>query len=140
MLYQISLKIRYICKKIKNIYVYIYIYIQFFFQLITPAEQQHVMEAIEDNTEKLALLQKTLALYFRQQQRDQAKKDLIKKQKEEEYFRKIKEGSRPTPPSQLDLEDSHRRSLINDLKDNSDEILKPAVKFLTNIQGNTLTI
>lgn len=95
------------------------------------------MGIIEDQSEKLNLLEKTEEIDARRKKKNAAMDELLKKEKEKAEIEKLKQGSMLTSSSQLDQEDSHRRSLIHELQQNSNDSQKPIVKVLTNIQGIT---
>lgn len=57
-------------------------------------------------------------------------------EKNEEHVQNIIDGCQPSSQYIFEKEEAHRRSLIKDLE-NSHEIIKPAVKVLSSLQGNS---
>lgn len=103
-------------------------------QNLNAIEQQHISTCIEENTEKLDLLEKTLAL---EQKQNSRLEDMIKqkeKEREQAMRQQLYEGSSPTTTSILNLEDAQRKGLMDALiRDSTPNA--PVVKVLNNIQG-----
>ena len=99
-----------------------------------PNEHQNIMTFIEENTERLVLLEKTLILEEKQKRRLQ---DLsLEKHKETEEARRMQlyEGN-PASIAILDEEDTQRKLLVDSMVRNSTTSNGPVVKVLTNVQG-----
>lgn len=97
-------------------------------------EQQNIMKSIEENTERLDLLQKTLAVEEKQKKRLLEVSNNKKKELEESNQKKLYEVNCATT-SILDQEDSHRKELVENMVQNSAPSLTPVVKVMTNVQG-----
>ena len=104
---------------------------------MTLREKQNVMESIEDCSERLDLLEKTLAVEEKQKKR---KLDLAiqKKREDEESSKEQLHQIPPTTQSLLDQEVSHRKSLVDAMVRESSPSNAPVVKVLSNITGNKL--
>lgn len=96
------------------------------------------MLGIEENTEKLDLLEKTKALELRQKKRVYDMDALVAKEKEAEKERDLLDGKiTAASASILDQEDAHRNMLVHNMnvQANANDNLKPVVKVLNNVQG-----
>ena len=96
-------------------------------------EQQNVMEIIAENSEKLDLLEKTLALEDRQKKR--ILEHNIQKQKEAELNNQSKLYDGDCATSLLDQEEAIRKELVDTMIQTSTPSTGPIVKVLTNVQG-----
>ena len=99
-------------------------------------EQQNIMKCIEENSERLDLLQKTLSLEEKQKKR---LLDLtIQKEMEIESANQLKlyDGATATSNSILDQEDTIRKQLAESMNQSSTTALTPVVRVLNNVQGN----
>ena len=99
-------------------------------------EQQNIMKCIEENSERLDLLQKTLSLEEKQKKR---MLDLtIQKEMEIESANQLKlyDGATATSNSILDQEDTIRKQLAESMNQSSTTALTPVVRVLNNVQGN----
>lgn len=107
-----------------------------YFQNLTLLEQQSIMQSIEENSERLDLLQKTLEV--EQSQKKRLLNESVRKTKEQEEENRLKlfAGSTSTPPSTLNHEEAHSKELVDAMVQNSSPSLAPVVKVLTNVQGN----
>ena len=97
------------------------------------------MKCIEENTERLDLLQKTLLLEEKQKKR---LLDLSLEKKNEIVagnLQKLYEGNNSTNISNttniLDREEAQAKELVNYMVQNSTPSIAPVVKVLTNVQG-----
>ena len=97
-------------------------------------EHQNIMQSIEENTERLDLLQKSLAVEQKQKQRLFELSNNKKKELEEANRKRLYEVNCATT-SILDQEDSHRKELVENMVQNSATSLTPVVKVMTNVQG-----
>ena len=100
-------------------------------------EQQNIMQFIEENTERIELLEKNVALEQRQRQR---KLDIsIQKQKDLEEARSLAlyEGTFNSSTSVLEQEEAVRKELVDAMVSttSSSPSNGPVVKVLTNVQG-----
>lgn len=97
--------------------------------------QQNIMKCIEENSERLDLLQKTLSL--EEKQRKRLLDITLQKQKEIESANQMKlyDGSTATNNSLLDQEDSLRKELADSMNQTSTPALTPVVRVLNNVQG-----
>ena len=93
------------------------------------------MASIEENTERLDLLQRTLSVEEKQKKRLQDLTTLEKKENEQAQRLKMYEGFTSTN-STLDQEEAHRKELVDDMIKHSTPSNTPTVKVLTNLQGN----
>ena len=89
---------------------------------------------IEENTEKLDLLEKTLLIEEKQKKRLQGIMSQNEKEKEEAARIQLFEGNNATTMSMLDQEESQRKELMDGLIRNSTPNA-PVVKVLNSIQG-----
>lgn len=105
---------------------------------MTPIQHQNIMVLIEENTERLDLLQKTLAVEIKQSKRLQDIKVQMQKDIAETQRKRLYEGysASTTTASILDQEDAERRQLLEELAKNSTSSDAPTVKVLNNVQGN----
>lgn len=93
-------------------------------------------KCIEENTERLDLLTKTLLVEERQKKRLQELSMKEQKESEEANRRQLFEGTNPnTPPSILDQEEANRKELMTEMIRHSSPSDGPAIKVLNNIQG-----
>lgn len=104
---------------------------------MNPKELHHISTCIEENTEKLDLLERTLAVEEKQKKRFEQMIKEKEKEKEEALRRQLYEGSTASMSSSsiLDKEDDQRKALMDALVRESSSNA-PVVKVLTNIQGN----
>lgn len=94
-------------------------------------------ESIEENTERLDLLQKTVLLEEKQKKR---LRDLaIQKEKEVEEANRRKLYEASTPSSVLDHEERQRKELVDEMVQNSTPSLTPVVKVMSNMQGISIS-
>lgn len=105
---------------------------------MNPIEHQSVMVCIEENTERLDLLQKTLEVEERQRKRLEDIKIKMENDFEETQRRSLYEGytTCTTAASIMDQEDADRRQLMEEMVRHSTPSNAPTVKVLTNVQGN----
>ena len=123
--------------KMYYISISIYVYNNFQtlnFQNITPIEQQNIMASIEENTERLDLMQKTLAIEEKQKKRVQ--EAIIQKQKQIEEANRMQlyEGN-TNINSILTQEEAHRKQLVDVMMNNANPSIAPIVKVVNNVQG-----
>ena len=90
------------------------------------------MKCIEENYERLDLLEKTLALEEKQNKRLLDINIQEEKEMEEENIVKLYTTTINTP---LDEEDSARKELVESMAQNSTPALSPIIRNLTNVQG-----
>lgn len=93
------------------------------------------MKLIEENSEKLELLQKAVSLEMKQKNRLTA--DAVQKQKETEKNKltELYAGNSPSTSNALDFEDNQRRELVQSMVENSTQSNAPIVKCVSNMQG-----
>lgn len=95
------------------------------------------MQSIEENSERLTLLQKTLSVEHRQKKRLLDISIQKERQLEQANTAKLLEGytNCTTTDSILDQEDALRKTLVDAMVKNSTPSDAPTVKVLTNMQG-----
>lgn len=93
------------------------------------------MKSIEENTEKLDLLERTLTLENNQKKRLQA--IALKKQQEldESNRRDLFEGHTTSTAALLNQEESHRKELMDTMIRESTSSNSTVVKVLTSVNG-----
>lgn len=96
------------------------------------------MQLLEENTERLDLLERTLVL--EQRQRKRLLDVSVQKQKEIEQANRVQlyQGTNSTTNSILNQEEAQRKELVDAMVQNSPPIMTPVVKVLTNLQGITI--
>lgn len=101
-------------------------------------EQQHLTETIQENTERLNLLEKSLALEEKQMKRVMELSIQKKKDMEDADRKKLlqENSNNSNVSSILDLEDIQRKELVDTMVKTSTPSNGPVVKVLTNVQGN----
>lgn len=97
------------------------------------------MKCIEEYTERLDLLERTLAV--EEKRRKRLLELSLAQQKEREKAQRLEliEGN-PTSNSLLNQEDTQRKQLVDNMVQNSSPSNGPIVKVLTNVQGNVLIL
>ena len=98
-------------------------------------EKQNIMECIAENSERIDLFEKTVALEQRQKKRMM---DLsIQKQKELDQANSLAlyEGTFNSSTSVLEQEEAVRKELVEAMVHSSTPSNGPVVKVLTNVQG-----
>ena len=98
----------------------------------------NVMKTIEENTERLDLLQRTLLLEERQNKRLIELSTQKEKEIENDQRKQMYEGytNSTTTISKLDQEEAQRKLLVDEMVKTSTPSNAPTVKVLTNLQGN----
>ena len=92
------------------------------------------MQSIEENTEQLDLLERTLLVEQKQKKRLEVIALQKQQQMEESNRRKMFEGKVTTTPTALDEEEAQRKDLVDTMiKDCTSN--SPVVKVLTNVHG-----
>ena len=102
---------------------------------MVPADYQNLMKCIEENTEKLDLLERTLMVEEKQKQRLQALALQKEKEIEESKRRQLFEAHTSTSAAMMDQEDAHRKELVDTMIKDSTPSNAPIVKVLTNVNG-----
>lgn len=90
---------------------------------------------ITDHSEKLDLLEKTLAIEERQNKRAHEQNAILDAKQEQERIKNMMDGNSSTMESVLEQEEKQRKQLVHDMNVNLTETTKPIVKVLTNLQG-----
>lgn len=93
------------------------------------------MDNIKDSSEKMDLLQKTADIDNRQKLRKKQMEEEVAKEKEKERDAALVLNQR-TSESILNREEAHRKLLVAEMIEKSNEAQGPVVKVLANIQGN----
>ena len=93
------------------------------------------MKSIEENTEKLDLLERTLQVEMKQKKRMEALNVQKNKEVEERNRQQLFEGQTSTPSTILDQEDANRKVLLDAMIRDSTPSNGPVVKVLTNVHG-----
>lgn len=114
----------------------IFNYFVFLFQNLTAFDLQSITLCIEENTEQLDLLQKTLEVEQRQKNRLLQISLQKERENENEKRKNLLDGTSTTTNSLLDQEDTTRKELVQAMVENSNQCNGPVVKVLTNLQGN----
>ena len=109
-------------------------------QNLSLIENQHLMQSIEENTECLDLLNKTLEVEERQKKRLLEISLKKKKELEEGQMKELFDGFNTTTTSILDQEDAHSKKLVEVMAQNTTPSNGPIVRVVTNVQGNLLFI
>ena len=97
------------------------------------------MKLIEENSEKLDLLEKTLIVEERQKQR--LAEVSVQNEKEQEIAKSAQlydENSNSASTASLEQEDRQRKEIVHSMVVNSTPSNAPMVKCMTNIQGNII--
>ena len=97
------------------------------------------MLLIEETTEKLDLLERTLIVENKQRNRLEALSLQKQKKNEEDDRKQLLDGHTTTPPAILDQEDAQRKVLVEAMIRESTPSNGPVVKVLTNVHGNKKT-
>lgn len=99
------------------------------------------MKSIEENTERLDLLQKTLEIEQRQQKRLMDLARQKQREKEEAERRKLFDATNTAAPTAatLDQDEVQSRQLIDEVAKTSPPNA-PVVRVLTNINGNFMIL
>ena len=94
------------------------------------------MKSIEENTEKLDLLERTVLV--EEKQKNRLKAIALEKEREiaQSKKRQLLEGHAPTSAAMLDEEDNNRRELLDAMNRDSNPSNGPVVKVLSNVHGN----
>lgn len=98
------------------------------------------MKSIEENTERMDLLEKTLEVEEKQKKRLLDLTLQKEKELEKAHQNKLFEGNYSTNASVLDEEENQRKQLIDAMVSNNSNTSSngPVVRVLTNIQGISL--
>ena len=101
---------------------------------LSPIQKNNIQKCIEENTERLDLLEKSLAVELRQKKR--LLDICVEKQRgeEESERQKLYEGNSSTA-SLLDQEDAQRKELFDAMVQKTTLSIEPVVKVLSNVQG-----
>ena len=94
------------------------------------------MKCIEENAERLDLLEKSLSLEEKQKKRIQQISIQKEKDVEAEKILKLYDGTGNTPGSLLDQEEAQRKQLVDTMIKNETPATAPVVRVMTNLQGN----
>ena len=94
------------------------------------------MKSIEENTEKLDLLERTLLVEEKQKKRLQSLAIQNEKEHEEANTKQLFEGHTTTTPTILQQEDVKRKELLDTMIRESTPSNGPVVKVLTSVHGN----
>ena len=97
------------------------------------------MKSIEENTEQLDLLERTLMVEEKQKQRLKALALQKERDIEECNRRQLYEGHSTTSAAKMDQEDTYRKELLDDMVKDATPSNAPIVKVLTNVHGNVLS-
>lgn len=98
------------------------------------------MTYIEENTERLDLMVKTLALEEKQKKRLLEASMQQQKEKEESNRFQLYEGNtNSTTTSMLQQEEAHRKELIDVMQQNVTPATAPIVRVVANVQGKHYT-
>lgn len=103
-------------------------------------EQQHIMECIAENSERMDLLDKNLALEQRQKKRMHDLSAQKQKEMEQAHTMSLYEGTHNTTQSMLEQEESTAKQLVDAMAETSTPSNGPVVKVLTNVQGKGINI
>lgn len=93
------------------------------------------MKCIEENTERLILLEKTLVVEEKQKKRFEDLAFQKKKEIEEANRRQLYDGTINTPDALLNQEEAIRKELMEDMVRNATPSDGPTIKVLNNVQG-----
>ena len=98
-------------------------------------EQQNIMKCIEENSERLDLLQKTV--FLEEKQKKRLEEVTIQKEREVEMANQTKlyDGT-STNNSLLDQEEALGKELVKNMNQSSPTALTPVLRVLNNVQGN----
>lgn len=95
------------------------------------------MKCIEENEERLDLLNKTLDLENKQKKRIREITSENEKEAADKDLKDLYENnSSNTTTSLLDQEESLRKQLVDSMIQSATPAITPVVKVLTNVQGN----
>lgn len=97
------------------------------------------MKCIEENTERLDLLQKTLSLEEKQKKRLKDMNIEREKQVQDEKIQKLYDGNGNSNSSVLDQEEALRKQLVDTMIQSATPATTPVVRVLTNVQGKRKT-
>ena len=93
------------------------------------------MKCIEENTERMDLLEKTLQVEEKQKKRLLDLTLQREKDQEKANLSKLHEGNMSASTSMLDQEDAQRKHLVDEMVSNTTPSNAPVVRVLTNLQG-----
>lgn len=93
------------------------------------------MQSIEENTERLDLLHKTLELEIKQKKRLMEISSMKQREIADASRTELYEGLNSTTNSMLCQEEAHRKELVDVMVQNSNSSNGPVVKVLNNVQG-----
>lgn len=105
------------------------------FQNLEELQQQHISECIEEQSERLDLLEKTILVEEKQKKRISELNSLQNKNKEMEASLNLLDVN-GTSSSVLEQEEGHRKMLVDSMNKNSTNSNGPIVRCLTNVQGD----
>lgn len=97
-------------------------------------QQQNIMTSIEENTERLDLMQKTFAVEEKQKKRLLEISLQTEKNMEQANQTRLYEGT-TTNDSVLNQEEAHRKELVDAMVQSTTPATAPVVKVLNNVQG-----
>ena len=98
-------------------------------------DHQNLSKLIEECSEKLDLLEKTLKIEEKQKKRLSDMTMEKEKEKERARTNQLYEGTLTTSAAILDQEERHRKELVEDMVKNATSSNTPVVRCITNVQG-----
>lgn len=106
-------------------------------QGLSPVEHQNLSKMVEENWERIDGLEKALAVEQKQQQRLSQLSIERDRDREKARTMELLEGSNSsfTSPASLELEEVHRKELVESMLKNVTPSNAPIVKNISNIQG-----
>ena len=100
-----------------------------------PVEHQNILLFIEENTERLDLLEKSLQVEQRQKKRLEDLSKQQEKEREEASRRELYDGNKNTTLSNINEEEDQRKELVDAMIRHANPSNGPVVKVLTNVHG-----
>ena len=101
---------------------------------MTAVQRQNIMTCIEENTERLDLMQKTLAVEEKQKKRLMEASIQKEQELQQANIMQLFEGN-STADSVLNQEEAHRKQLVDHMLKNTSPSIAPVVKVVNNVQG-----
>ena len=120
---------------IKNLFLLLFFTFYSNYKGLSPVQHHNFMKSIEENTEKLDLLERTVIVEQKQKQRLEALALEQQQQIENAKKRQLFEGHATTSTPILDQEDAHRKELVDTMVRECSSSQGPIVKVLTNVNG-----
>lgn len=110
--------------------------IPFLKKKLSLAEQQHLMSFIEENTELVELLKKTLEVEKKQEKRLSDLSEIKRMEELKQQEISLLDKTKTSPNCVLEQEEAHRNLLVEDMLQKSNSVVGPIVKVVAHTQGS----